>query len=610
MCGIAVVVDPELGLPKGRKLCQDAVQDLIHRGPDDNAVYCIPPAFVGHCRLAVIDPKASRQPMADPSGRYVLAYNGTTYNYKELRSGLRGRWHFATTGDTEVVLAGLVLEGPGFLKKMRGMAAGVLWDDRRKRMLLFRDRLGQKPLYYLQHGRRLAVASEIGALLKLTGIEPAHDQDSTADFFRYGFCLPGTTFYKGIREILAGHFAWWRPAKTLQQEAYWSLPGRIVGSDPRCEVELRRELKRAVLDRLVADVPVALFLSGGVDSSLIAAICARSGRRLSAFTLGFRERDFDERPFAAKVARLFCDGYREALLPGRISLEQIKSAMDNLGQPFGDPSLLGLTRLAEVAAKQVKVALGGDGGDELFGGYQRYRARVFMCWYSRLPRRLRECGRLLIRSLPEPMAHHSRSLIKKAHLFLDMMENTGGGSYVAPRLFSERQLERLLPGMYHGGHRAPGLPETSTDTEDLERMLAADLLVYLPQDICCKSDRATMAHGLEFRAPFLDHRLVEAAMGLAPKLHVGLTGGKRQLRRVMGDFLPGFIWRRNKQGFFIPLHRWFTEGPLGQALRGLAVADFGPLDRNYVLELLAQHQSGARDRSLQLWAVWSYLSWL
>ncbi len=608
MCGIVIIIDTELEPSQGRRLCRAALRSIGHRGPDDAGIHCAPPAFLGHCRLGVIDPRGSRQPMADPSGRYVLAYNGTTYNFKELRSALKGRWRFVSRGDTEVVLAGLVLEGPDFLQRMTGMWAGALWDGKLKRLLLFRDRLGQKPLYYMERGRALAVASEIGALHGPASFSPDHDLDSTADFFRYGFCLPGKTFYRQIREVLPGHYARWQPSAPLVQEAYWTLPRRSKVNRP--DETLAERFEQAVLDRLVSDVPVGVFLSGGVDSSLIASICCRNGRRLPGFTLGFEDPDFDERPFAGKVAQLYCGGYRQVIFPEPVGHEDIKAAMSNLGQPFGDPSLLALGRLAKSAAGQVKVALGGDGGDEIFGGYQRYRAQVIMRWYTRLPRRLRRTAEKLVRSFPEPVAHHSRSLLKMAHLFLNMLDDGAGKPYVAPRLFSDGQLERLLPDLHQRGHEPPSLPETCTGPDDLERMLAADMLVYLPQDICCKSDRATMAHGLELRAPFLDHRLVELAFGIGAGEHVGFTGGKRQLRRVFENYLPAFVWRRRKQGFCLPLHRWFSGGELGQALRGRLSANCGPLSREYVLNLLAEHESGSRDRSLQLWALWSYLAWL
>ncbi len=608
MCGIAILIDPDLDLRRGKMLCQAAIQSLNHRGPDDNGLCCVPPAFLGHCRLGVIDPASSRQPMTDPSGRYVLVYNGTTYNFKKLRSALSRRWSFVTQGDTEVVLAGLVLEGPDFLQKMTGMWAGALWDGKLKRLLLFRDRLGQKPLYYAEFGRLLAVASEIGALHQLVPLDTEHDQDSTADFFRYGFCMPGRTFYRGTREVLPGHFAWWQNCAPLVQRAYWTLPLR--GSDKRADETLEERFEQAVLARLVSDVPVGLFLSGGVDSSLIASICARNKRRLQGFTLGFGSGDFDERPFAGKVARLYCSRYRQVVFPEQLSRQDMQAAMGNLGQPFGDPSLLALKHLAKVASAQVKVALAGDGGDELFGGYQRYRARVLMRWYTRLPRRLQHAGQKLVRFLPEPMAHHSRSILKKAHLFLNMLDGLGHAPYVAPRIFSDSQLERLLPDLHHRGHEPPLLRKEYSSPEDLERMLAADMLVYLPQDICCKSDRGAMAHGLELRAPFLDHRLVEFSFSVAAESHVGLCGGKRQLKSVFKDYLPTFVWRRRKQGFCIPVHKWFSGGQLEQALRMMSPADYGPLNRGFVLKLLAEHARGLRDRSLQLWAVWSYLTWL
>ncbi len=611
MCGLAVLIDPGLDEHAGKSRCQAAVSSMLYRGPDQTSLFCRSPLFMGHCRLAVIDPLASRQPMADPSGRYVLVYNGATYNFRQLRSDLGKRWRFVSEGDTEVVLAGLVLEGTAFIEKMVGMWAGAFWDGKKQRLLLFRDRLGQKPLYYHSQGNLLAAASELGALRTLVKSTWQRDNDSLADFFRYGYCLPGATFYREVKEVLPGHLCWWEPGRKIEQHSYWKLPVReSAGIRNNHAGRLRAQLTDAVINRLVADVPVGLLLSGGVDSSLVASICSRNGTKLPAFTMGFPDVHFDERPFAATTAKLYCSRQLESVFPNDPGRAFITNAIGKVGQPFGDPSLLALSWLARLAAGHVKVVLCGDGGDELFGGYQRYRAQVFLRWFMRLPPSLRRNLGLLVRKLPEPMAHHSRSLLKKAHLFIDMAEKQGTGEpYVAPRLFSEKELAGLLPDLWTCGHRPPGLDHTSNNLDDLERMLAADMLVYLPQDILCKADRACMGYGLEARAPFLDHRLVELAFKWPASVHAGAMGGKRVLRRVFKESLPDFVWRRNKQGFFLPLHGWFSEGWMGKSLERMQQHRFGPLNPAFVSQLLDQHRKGIRDRSLQLWAIWSFVNW-
>ena len=610
MCGLTFLFSAAQPAEALRQRSAEALRRIAHRGPDDEGLLCVGAAAIGHRRLSIIDLQGSRQPMADASGRFVLAYNGEVYNYRSLRQRLTGRWPFRTSGDTEVVLAGLVSEGPRFLEEMEGMWALALWDTQTETLLLARDRMGKKPLYYQPLAGGIASASELSALAALVAAPWSEDDDSTADYLRYGYYLPGTTAYRGVREILPGHWASWRPGVAVAEHAYWSLPtGGYAGTEESAAAAMREALIEAVRKRLEADVEVGAFLSGGVDSSLVVGILTRHcGVTPKTFSIGFEDPAYDERHYARLAAQTFATDHYEETLTGwdRQALETL--VLKHVGQPFADSSLLPTALVSELAARKVKVSLSGDGGDELFAGYQRYQARLLLRWYTRLPPALRTELERLIGHVPEPMAHHSRSLLKKAHLFLDVVRRQESERpYVAPVMYSREVLARLAPDLAGHGHPAPALPAES-QPGDLEAMMAGDALVYLPQDILVKVDRASMAHALEARAPFLDRRVVELAFALPGRWHRRMLSGKRVLRAAFGALLPASIWKRRKQGFAVPIHRWL-RAEMGNELERLLAAVDTPLTHGPVREMLAEHRSMRRDHGYRLWALYVYLLW-
>jgi asparagine synthase (glutamine-hydrolysing) len=611
MCGLIFLYQPDLGAFDLKQKARQALQAIQHRGPDDEGILLQPSVVVGHRRLSIIDLAGSHQPLTDATGRYVLAYNGEVYNYKQLRAQLANQWDFSTNGDTEVVLAGLVARGPDFLRQMEGMWALSLWDNEKQQLLLARDRLGKKPLYYRDSSAGFSCASELRALQRLSDCQWEEDLDSTADYLRYGFYLPGTTAYSDVCEVLPGHTLVWSPGQIPVHQPYWSLViGGFSGSRQQARQAIRETLMEAVEKRLVADVEVGAFLSGGVDSSLIVSILTKhSQSALKTFTIGFTEASYDERKFATQIAGLCnTDHYEECL--SSWDAEQLKTLIfDHVGQPFADASLLPTALVSEVAARHVKVALSGDGGDELFSGYQRYQARAIMRWYLRLPAAIRSNIKRVIRAIPEPMAHHSRSLMKKAHLFQSAVERQETETpYVAPALYSRDEFAELAPELQTRGKRPAGLPDETT-LDDVQAMMAADASIYLPQDILAKVDRASMAHSLETRAPFLDHKLVELAFSLSRHWHRYGLSGKRILRSSFQDYLPAGIWARRKQGFGVPIHQWF-RGDLGRELQGLLEDVDSPLVTSKVVALLAIHRDGGRDFGYRLWNIYIYLLWL
>ena len=604
MCGLLFHFDPAHAPERGQRLIRNALTKLMHRGPDELRTLNVKQAHFAHARLSIIDLSGSHQPMQSPNERYTIVYNGEIYNYKKLRKRLASRWNFVTTGDTEVLLAGLVLDGENFLSELDGMWAFAFWDALEQRLFLSRDRIGKKPLYYFQEGKHFSCGSELPALQALSSQPWSEDIDSTADYFRFGYYLPGFTAWSDVFEVLPGHFLTWTPGKNVEQKAYWQLPCPNATSQPSSD-SLSQALYDAVEKRLIADVEVGAFLSGGVDSSLICAIAQeKMDRPLKTYTIKFSEASHDESSYAATVANyLKTDHHCEAFEQHHLS--QTKLLHEHIGQPFADTSLLPTAVLSQAAAKDVKVVLSGDGADELFGGYQRYQARLLLRWYTRLPKRLRWLVARTIRSLPEPTAHHSRSLLKKAHLFLDIVEHHGiQAPYIAPAMFHPDEYSRLFPDLVGRGHTPPGLPEEAA-MDDLQRMMCSDALVYLPQDVMTKVDRASMAFSLEARSPFLDHKVIELAFATSASAHVRLGSGKRMLSSTFKDALPKSIWKRRKQGFLPPNP---SPGKMVQdVLNKDAIRCCDVINHSAVKKMLSQHQSASRDHGMRIHLIRSYL---
>lgn len=610
MCGIMCLYNQGAGEKELIQTAKRTLAKLDHRGPDDEGIWCRGPLVIGHKRLSIIDLAASRQPMSDPSQRFVLAYNGEVYNYRELRKSLEPVWTFRTDGDTEVVLSGLVMYGERFLRRMEGMWALAFWDNLKRSLLLSRDRMGQKPLFYEADNKGFACASELRALASLSQYAWEEDLDSTADYLRYGYYLPGTTAYKQVSEVLPGHILTWRPGSESEQKSFWSLPTvMFAGSKKQAGNMLKEALIRAVERRLTADVEVGAFLSGGIDSSLIVAIVSKLlGVHVKTFTIGFSEKSYDERRYADSVARLYGTEHFVRCLEEWNQEKLTELIFKHAGQPFADSSLLPTSLVSELASQYVKVVLSGDGGDELFSGYQRYQARTILRWYTRLPKFFRKSTKGLIKALPEPMSHHSRSLLKKAHLFLDIANRQQDETpYVAPPLYAQKDFCHLAPDLAGKGHAPPGL-SVEIAPDSIWEMMRADALVYLPQDILTKVDRASMAHSLEARAPFLDKEVVELACSLPRPWHRRGFRGKRMLFEACSDLLPISIWARRKQGFGVPIHQWFKQ-ELGARLEEIAGQTDAPVNTEYVRELIRVHRAGRRDHGSRLWSLYLYLQW-
>ena len=409
---------------------------------------------------------------------------------------------------------------------------------------------------------------------------------------------------------MPGHVLEWNLNDGIKESSYWELKfTNTTNTKMEAALELRSKLISAVEKRLIADVEVGAFLSGGIDSSLIVGLLSRElNVTAKTFTIGFKEPSYDESYFAKHVAELYgTQQFYERLEEWDGDLLQ-KLIFQHMGQPFNDPSLLPTAMVSNLASRHVKVALSGDGSDEVFSGYQRYQANTLLRWYTRLPKLIQRNIERLVRLIPEPMAHHSRSLIKKAHLFLDIANLDNNIPYTAPTYYAPNELAQLAPDLIDKGHRPPQLPQEAREDGLLE-MMASDSLVYLPQDILAKVDRASMAYSLEVRSPFLDREVIEFAFSLPRSWHRNAWKGKRMLHQTFADLVPPMIRNRRKQGFSVPIQNWFKE-KLGAELANFLHDIRTPLDRTYVLSMLKEHQKGLRDHGLRLWGIYIYLMWL
>lgn len=602
MCGVLFAFEFETN-PIDLQSRGEAALNLLHRrGPDERNMIRKDGWILGHTRLSILDLNGSRQPMTRTDGLY-LSFNGEIYNYRELRKQLESQWTFTTTGDTEVLLAGLTLQGERFVQKLEGMWAFVFWDAQGETLIASRDPLGKKPLYYRSNCRGAYFTSELAALKRLDPHNWEEDKTASRSIIKYGFTEPGATIYKATSEIKPGHNARWKPGDAVTQRQYWELPekrdSQLTFHDA-CAV-LEGKIENAVQKRLIADVEVGAFLSGGIDSSIVALIAQRQTKsKLRTFTVKFSDKGYDESSFANIVANKINSQHLEIEANPPTLEDLISLTKDSLGQPFGDPSLLPTYSLCNATAKHVKVALSGDGADEVFSGYQRYQARVLLNWYLRLPSKLRDTADKLISQLPDSFAHHSHSLIKKAKEFMRLARTAEYTyQYTAPilctDLFAEPEPTRLA------------------ETEDihftsLEEMMYRDMLVYLPQDILTKVDRASMYSSLEVRSPFLDIDVIEAAFSLPISLHRSALQGKRLLRTIYRTQLPSSIITRRKQGFANPIYSWFL-GDIGDQILLMNRSTDSILSTSAIELALALHRAGRKDMSLPLWNVLSYLYW-
>ncbi len=619
MCGICGIIDFGRNEPAPTATLAAMNDTLRHRGPDEDGLLRTAFATLAMRRLRVIDPAGGRQPVTNEAETISAVYNGEIYNFRELRADLTRQGHtFRTRSDTEVIVHAYEEFGEGCLDRFRGMFAFALWDSRCQRLFLGRDRLGIKPLHYWVSGDRIVFASEIKALLRFPELSPEIDEQALDLYLTYGYIPSPFTIFRGIRKLPPAHFLIAERGRTVVR-GYWDfIPAdRSTRSEGEYREALRERLRESVRMHLVSDVPLGAFLSGGLDSSTVVALMSETlPGPVKTFSIGFREGAFNELPHARAVADRYGTEHHELLVEPE-AIERLPALLTHFDEPFGDSSAIPTYLVSEFARKHVTVVLTGDGGDEIFGGYEWQRRYLMTRRFQALPLSIR-------RRLPSLAAfrgpvRYRAGQEKLRNFLLDAALPAEDGYLRRLTLFDARAREALyspdLQRTLNGWDSQAALRywlQRLPATDFRNRMLYADTHFYCPEDCLTKVDRMSMAWSLEARVPLLDHTLVEFMASVPPDLKLrGLTS-KYLFRRAVRDLLPGPLLVKRKQGFSIPLGRWL-RGPLHDALRdsllGVRARQRGWLRTDLIQRMLDQHATGERDHAHRLWALLALELW-
>jgi asparagine synthase (glutamine-hydrolysing) len=615
MCGIAGYTHKERTVDQG--VIRRATACLSHRGPDQQGVFESEDVSLGAVRLKIIDLTGGDQPIVSEDGESVIVFNGEIYNYRALRRDLEERGHqFHSECDTEVVLHAFTEWDTGCFSRLRGMFAVALLSRSEGRLILARDRMGIKPLYFCQRGQNIYFGSEIKAILEHDEVSRVLDLAALQEYLSLNYVGSDRTLLSGIQKLPPGHFLEWRDGG-VRTEAWWRLE---VAQRTRVDLNSAKEeldvlLKDAVREELVSDVPLGIWASGGLDSSAILHYAARaSSRRLKTFSISFDTPCCDERRYFREVAAAYGTEHHEFNLSSDVDLQDaIEDFAWYADEPCGDAGAVPVWFLSRLTRKHVTVALSGDGADELFGGYVTYQADNWARYLRRVPASLR---RIALSTLQRhwPVSDDKISLEYKLKRWLE-------GSFLPPDeahffwngAFSREQKRALLPGQ--NGFSFSRLLESMSrmDAQGVNRFLLLDQHYYLPADILPKLDRMSMAHSLEVRPPYLDHRIVEFAASLPQDLKLRGFTLKYILKELMRGKLPAGIIRRKKMGLDIPAHRWF-RGPLRPVLREFlspeAIESTGIFDPAFVQRLILDHLDRRVNAGYQLWGMLTLLVWM
>lgn len=604
MCGICGFI----GLGSTRDL-QGMARSVAHRGPDAEGIWTERDVFLAHRRLSIIDLAGGAQPMATEDGELVIVFNGEIYNHQELRAELQALGcAFATThSDTEVLLHGFRRWGRDLPNRLNGMWAFAIYDRRAKTLFCCRDRFGKKPFFYTLQNGTFAFASELAALKQHPGVTASLSKLALQKYFAYGFIPAPHSLYQGIHKLPGGHSLWVN-GETLEVriEKYWDFvlePTSEIPRNPEAEwgEQLRHLLDRAVQRRLMSDVPLGIFLSGGIDSSAITAFASRHVPKgsLKTFSIGFEEATFDESAYAKQVAELFHTDHRCEQLSLSRAHELLEEIAARLDEPLGDSSLLPTALLSRFTRRHVTVALGGDGGDELFAGYDPFRALRRAEWYSKLvPRPIHRAIRLLFERLP--VSHGNMSLdfkIKRTLRGLGYPARLWVPAWMGP--LDSREIEDLFCepiDMEELYSEAIEQWDACSQANLVDKTLQYYTKLYLQDDILVKVDRASMMHGLEVRAPFLDIELVDFVRRIPNEYKFRNGTTKYLLKKALEPVLPNNILFRAKKGFGSPIGAWFKDGtlPVGEARSPM-------LSPAFVRQRVASHKTGKSDERAFLW---------
>jgi asparagine synthase (glutamine-hydrolysing) len=611
VCGIAGIVRWD-GAPILEQEIRGMCGAIVHRGPDEEGVYIGEGVALGMRRLSIIDLEGGQQPISNEDGTIWIVFNGEIYNYRELRRDLERAGHvFKTDSDTETIVHLYEDMGARCVERLRGMFGFAIWDERKRQLLIGRDRLGIKPMYFAERNGELVFSSELKPILTLPHVPRAVDWGAANHLFTFLSTPSDQSIVHGVRKLEPASVLIAQPGRPLQIQKYWDVEFRPNEKATEAELveQLREMLTEAVTLHQVSDVPVGAFLSGGLDSSAVVALMAKpAAGRLKTFSIGFAESEFDELPYARQVAQAFGTEHHDLVLrPDAVSI--VEDLTWYLDEPFGDTSAIPTYMVSKLASEHVKVVLSGDGGDEIFAGYDKYVVEGRERRYDRVPSPLRKMAGAVGSAMPDGMT--GRRFLR--HLALD-----GSRRYLdASTMFRADELRKLvkpeayarlsqhdplaesLAALRHGGH------------DWLSAAQYRDLHTYLPLDILAKVDRATMAHSLEARPPLLDHKLVEFAATVPARFRLRDGTTKYLFKQAMRGILPDGIIDRQKHGFAVPLAKWF-RGDLAGFARDVLFSDRcrqrGIFDTQYVERLLQLNERG-RNLDLQLWTVMSFELW-
>ena len=607
MCGIAGYVSDTALAPA---VLAAMTRSLAHRGPDADGFFDSGRAHLGHRRLSVIDIAGSLQPMTSPDGRVAVVFNGEIYNFRQLRDELtRGGWTFRTAGDTETLLAGWAAWGEEVVTHLRGMFAFALWDADRDLLFAARDHLGVKPFHYAWDGASFVFGSELKAVLAHPDVAAEIDPGALRLYLECQFIPAPHSVFRNVRKLPPGHALTLR-GRSLAIRSFWrpDYSDKLVLDDHEAEDALDRELRASVEGMLVADVPLGAFVSGGIDSGLIAAMMTQlTGGPIDTFNIGFEGNvAVSEHREAARVAAHIGSRHHALMLSPDHVLDAFDRWIDVFDEPFADQAALPTMLLSGFARREVTVVLTGEGADEVFGGYSNYRKRVreerLTRWLAHpasplpaLVRALPVAARKdrLLRSLTEPLARRYRTIPNVFDVLLH------------PSLFTPQFLAATASAPDVGALAAAAFGEANS-AHYLDRLLHVDLRLWLPDDLLTKVDRATMTHSLEARVPYLDHRFVEFCARLDPGLKIRGATHKHILKRVAERYLPHEIVHRGKQGFVMPLTEWLAgrlHGELDEHLGDGGLARRGLFRAGALPRLLAEHRRGRRNHAGRLWAL-------
>lgn len=642
MCGVAGFFQSEgLDADRARRNLHRMTEALAHRGPDDTGVWLDPEDGIalGHRRLAVIDPtERGHQPMVSRRGRYVISYNGEIYNYRHLKGRLESRGiDFTSDSDTEVLLTAIEEWGlRSTLELANGMFAFALWDRERRELSLARDRFGEKPLYYGKCGQLLFFGSELKALHEHPDFRPQVDRSAVAAFVRYGYVPCPLSIYKGIQKLAPAEYVQYRRTEKKGPHSYWSLQKVVdTGRDHRWrsgeeEAAERLEdlLRSAVRDRMVADVPLGALLSGGIDSSTTVALMqAESTSQVRTFTIGFSDDKYDEAPDARRVAEYLGTAHKELY----VSAEEARAVIPRLpflyDEPFADASQIPTFLVSQLAREEVTVALTGDGGDEVFGGYSRY------FWFNRVqgairwtPSALRMAVSKFIRSISSETWDGAFRFLFKVLPGQSSQQSPSQKLMKLADFMRLRDPTALFSAMVSRWNDPESFVKHAAEPETLpmnprawpvnegfvQQMMYVDARTYLPDDILVKTDRASMGVGLEVRAPFLDSAVVDFAWRLPPSFRVSAGKGKRLLRKVLRRYVPPRLTDRPKAGFTVPVGDWL-RGPLRGWAEGLLdherLRSEGMFHPEPIRQCWSEHLEGRAGRAEALWNVLMFQAW-